>query len=139
MVVKVGKSGIGIFDCNIERNIMVEMRDGVKLATDLYRPAMNGYPIDDKYPTLLVRTPYDKNGVAGEGSWFSRRGYTVCIQDLRGVFNSEGAFGKYEYSDVDGFDTIEWIASQLWSDRKVGMMGGSGSAIPQNCPNLLKS
>jgi putative CocE/NonD family hydrolase len=115
----------GLLDCYVERNLMVEMRDGVRLATDLYRPAMNGKPIDEEFPTLLVRTPYDKNGGAEDGKWFCRHGYTVCIQDLRGVFNSEGAFGKYENSDVDGYDTIEWIAKQDWSTGKVGTFGGS--------------
>ena len=104
---------------------MVQMRDGTKLALDLYRPAINGKPVTEKFPTLLVRTPYNKNGNKNDAIWFCQRGYTVCCQDLRGRFKSEGSFGKYEYSDIDGYDTIEWIARQSWSSGNVGTFGGS--------------
>ena len=113
------------FDYLIEKNIMVQMRDGTKLALDLYRPAINGKPVTEKFPTLLVRTPYNKNGNKNDAIWFCQRGYTVCCQDLRGRFKSEGSFGKYEYSDIDGYDTIEWIARQAWSSGNVGTFGGS--------------
>jgi putative CocE/NonD family hydrolase len=94
-------------DYVVERNIKVNMRDGVKLALDLYKPLNNGSPADGRFPTLLVRTPYNKDNYQNEGSWFSKKGYAVCIQDIRGRFESEGEFAKYEYSDVDGYDTIE--------------------------------
>ena len=112
-------------DVVVEKNIMVRVRDGVRLATDLYKPAINEKPIEDQFPTLLVRTPYNKDRNKQDAIWFCERGYTVCIQDLRGRFKSEGLFGKYEFSDVDGYDSIEWIAEQDWSTGKVGTFGGS--------------
>lgn len=130
------------YEVIIEKNVIIKMRDGIKLATDVYRPAVKGKPIEDRFPTLLVRTPYNKNRNVADAIWFCKRGYTVCIQDLRGVFKSEGSFVKYEFSDIDGYDTIEWIAKQDWSTGKVGTFGGSFlahiqvSAATTNPPHL---
>ena len=130
------------YDCFIEKDILVKMRDGTQLATDLYRPAKNGNLVEGRFPTLLVRTPYNKDRNKEDGIWFGKRGYTVCIQDLRGRFKSEGQFVRYEFSDVDGYDTIEWIAKQDWSTRKVGTFGGSflahvqSAAATTNPPHL---
>lgn len=125
-----------------KRNVRIKMRDGIKLAADIYMPARDGKPTNNEYPTLLVRTPYNKYKNENDGVWFSKRGYVVCIQDLRGCFKSEGTFGKYEFSDIDGYDTIEWIAKQDWSTGKVGTFGGSFLAhtqvttATQNPPHL---
>lgn len=119
------------YECFIERNVMVPMRDGVRLAMDFYRPAKNGKPIKEKFPSLLVRTPYNKVRNQSDGIWFSKKGYTVCIFDIRGRFKSEGRFIKFENLDVDGYDTIEWIAKQEWSTGKVGTFGLSFRAHVQ--------
>lgn len=116
------------YDFVVERDIMVEMRDGVRLATDVYRPAENGEPLPGRFPALLVRTPYDKGHptrVLQQGEYFSRRGYVVVIQDCRGRYNSEGDFYIFVNEGPDGYDTVEWIARQPWSDGKVGTMGTS--------------
>jgi hypothetical protein len=122
------------YDVVIEKNIMVKMRDGTKLATDLYRPAFHGEPITDRLPTILQRTPYNKESplrVKGLGEWYSSRGYNVVIQDFRGRFNSEGTFYKYSDMGEDGYDTVEWIAEQKWSNKKIGTIGTSFMAHAQ--------
>jgi putative CocE/NonD family hydrolase len=98
------------------------MRDGVKLYTDLYRPAREG-----KFPVLIVRTPYGKqrDGVHAPKIQFAQRGYAVLVQDARGRFESEGAWDPFRYEASDGYDTVEWAARQPWSNGKVGMEGGS--------------
>ena len=110
----------------VMRNVMVPMRDGVRLATDIYLPADGG-----PFPVLLARTPYNKNlglGPAGPVGLVAR-GYAVVMQDKRGRYASEG-FYRPEFDDgvgprKDGYDTVEWVAAQAWCNRKVGMWGGS--------------
>ena len=68
------------------------MRDGVRLAADIYRPARDGKPAPGRFPTLLTRTPYDKNGVKGEGTYYAERGYIVVANDIRGRYASEGTW-----------------------------------------------
>src|SRR5262245_44398330 len=67
-------------------NVMVPMRDGTKLATDIYRPTRNGSLTDEKLPLLLQRTPYNKEGagLVDRAKYFARRGYVVAVQDIRG-------------------------------------------------------
>lgn len=125
---------------------MVAMRDGVRLATDIYRPARDGVPIDARCPVILERTPYDKTEPsrselrAGEtdpmsraavAEYFTRHGYVVVYQDCRGRFGSEGAFTKYLDDAADGYDTIAWLVAQPWCNGKVGTMGLSYAAHTQ--------
>src|SRR5437870_10599434 len=108
---------------------MVPMRDGVRLAADIYRPAQNGEPAAGHWPTILARTSYDKCAqryVDSIPNFFTPRGYAVVLQDLRGRYRSEG-FGEYFHTanvreGVDGFDTIEWIAAKPWSNPDVWKM-----------------
>lgn len=105
-----------------ERDIMVEMRDGVKLATSVYRPSGE----DGPFPTLVSRTPYNKaeaEPVGGLGTALDS-GYAVVQQDFRGRFNSEGQFQGFLQGE-DGYDTVEWAAEQDWSNGSVGMYGAS--------------
>lgn len=127
------------------RDIMVPMRDGVRLATDVYFPP--GYRLgkDAPLPAILERTPYGKSEIsrsevhhgrppanrADVARYFAARGYVVVLQDCRGRYRSEGTFTKYVAEGPDGFDTIEWIARQPWSDGKVGTMGLSYAAHTQ--------
>ncbi len=107
-----------------EQNVMITMRDGTKLATDIWRPARNGTPVDEKFPVLLVRTPYDKNARAPQAPYFAERGYVVALQDIRGRYKSEGVFMKVQPKDAtDGYDTIEWLAKQSYANGTVGMWG----------------
>ncbi|MCC6858596.1 MAG: CocE/NonD family hydrolase [Bryobacterales bacterium] len=106
----------------IESNIVVPMRDGVKLYADIYRPDRDG-----KFPVLVVRTPYGKqrDGMHETKIQFAQRGYAVVIQDTRGRYESEGAWDPFRNEAQDGYDTVEWAARQPWSNGKVGMEGGS--------------
>jgi putative CocE/NonD family hydrolase len=116
------------------KDTMIPTRDGVKLATDIYRPARNGAPISDRLPLLLQRTPYNKEGagLVANAKFFAQHGYVVALQDIRGRYKSEGSFGKYdESSATDGYDTIEWLAKLPFTDGQVGMWGTSYAAHTQ--------
>ena len=109
----------------IEKNIMVAMRDGVGLATDVYRR-------EGAKPTavLLARTPYNKEGIVGGSVTFDilravQAGYVVVVQDVRGRYASEGVFNPHIQETADGVDMLAWTAVQPWSNGKVGMFGGS--------------
>ena len=109
----------------VEKNVMVHMRDGVLLATDIYRPADAG-PL----PAIVQRTPYDKEGVALRNFAFEvmravQAGYVCVVQDTRGRYLSEGEFNPFFDEGRDGFDTVAWVARQPWCDGSVGMAGGS--------------
>jgi putative CocE/NonD family hydrolase len=121
----------------IYKDLMLEMRDGVHLATDVYRPAEDGEPLSEPVPTILCRTPYDKNSrrYVEVADYFVPHGYAVALQDLRGRGDSEGT-GQYHHvcnepEGRDGYDTIEWIGLQPWSNGKVGMVGSSFAALVQ--------
>lgn len=130
----------------IAKDVMVPMRDGVRLATDVYYPARDGAPAPGRFPTILGRTSYDKTSrqmwVEPVGEFFCQHGYVVALQDLRGRHRSEGA-GQYFHTanpneGPDGYDTIEWIAAQPWSNGKVGMVGSSHGAIVQQVAALVR-
>src|SRR5262245_35509162 len=106
---------------------MVPMRDGVRLATDIYFPAMEGQRVAGAFPVILERTPYDKASVSNvcNGIYFARRGYVCAIQDVRGRFESEGEWHPFAREAPDGYDTVEWLAAQPWCDGQIGTMGGS--------------
>ena len=121
----------------IAKNVMVPTRDGVGLATDIYRPAESGEGLPGPFPTILCRTPYNKSDLRyiEIGEYFATRGYAVVLQDLRGRYKSEG-IGQYfhtvnPHEGIDGYDAIEWIASRPWSNGKVGMVGSSFAAVTQ--------
>ncbi|MCZ6680580.1 MAG: CocE/NonD family hydrolase [Candidatus Poribacteria bacterium] len=120
------------------KDVMVPMRDGVRLATDIYRPARDGELLPGPFPTILARTSYDKTAqryVEAIADFFTPNGYVVVLQDLRGRHRSEGT-GQYfhtanPHEGRDGYDTVEWIAGQPWSDGRVGTAGSSHVAIVQ--------
>ena len=109
----------------VERNLMIRVRDGVRLAADVYRPARDGKPLAGRFPALLTRTPYDKSGSSGEGNFYAARGYVVVANDTRGRYASEGTWHGISDDPQDGQDVVEWIAAQSWSDGKVGTFGTS--------------
>lgn len=110
----------------VDRDIRVEMRDGVDLATDVYRPQGDGAS-----PTLVQRTPYDKGDAQTVGGLMvnpikaASEGYAVVIQDVRGRYRSAGEWNPLVNEADDGYDTIEWAADQPWSDGRVGTYGPS--------------
>jgi putative CocE/NonD family hydrolase len=116
----------------IEQKVMVSMRDGVRLATDIYRPK-TGEPA----PTIFVRTPYNFN-LWRDGEFQSRRlrapleavrrGYAYVVQNERGRYFSEGEWDILGPPKSDGYDALTWIAEQPWSNGKVGTLGCSSTA-----------
>ena len=114
-----------------EKNVMVPMRDGVRLATDIYRPARNGSPVEEKLPMILHRTPYNKNNADKSPEFFCRQGYLVVFQDCRGRYASEGVFTKYVHEPEDGYDAIEWLAKLPYCNGNIGMRGASYGAHVQ--------
>ena len=111
---------------------MVEMRDGVKLATDVFLPQGDG-----PWPVMLLRTPYNKDGLAEHAAEATVMGYAWVAQDMRGRFASEGEnlpFIADGGGDVlkDGYDTCEWITQQSWCDGNIGTLGASALGITQN-------
>ena len=110
----------------VESSVMIPMRDGVRLAADVYRPARDEKPVDGRFPTLLTRTPYNKgDGTSKEARYYASRGYVVVMNDVRGRFASEGVWRMMADDPKDGFDVVEWLAVQPWSDGKVGTFGTS--------------
>ena len=108
----------------IETDVAVIMRDGVTLHADVYRPDGPG-----PFPVILERTPYDKSTpgtmIMLDPIKAAKRGYAMVIQDTRGRYTSEGEFYCFRDDINDGYDTVEWAASQSWSTGKVGMCGTS--------------
>jgi len=122
------------------------MRDGVRLATDVYRPAKGGKALPGPFPVILERTPYGRNVTsrselsvaeptpksrAEVARFFVKQGYVVVYQDCRGRYGSEGAFVKYLSDGADGFDCCAWLVKQPWCNGKIGTMGLSYAAHTQ--------
>jgi putative CocE/NonD family hydrolase len=105
-----------------ELNISVTMRDGVDLATDVYRP-----DTDDRVPVIVARTPYGKNTEFAyrKAMWWVQHGYAFVWMDVRGRGDSAGEFRPHRDEAVDGYDTIEWAAAQPWCDGQVVTWGQS--------------
>jgi len=135
-----------LFDVVLESNRRVALRDGVHLATDVYRPARGGKVVPGRFPVILERTPYGRNVTyfrditaadptprsrAEVAEFYVRHGYVVIFQDCRGCHDSEGTFVKYLKEAYDGFDTCGWIRSQPWSNGQIGTMGLSYAAHTQ--------
>ncbi len=103
---------------------MVPMRDGTLLSTDLYLPE----GATDKLPVILVRTVYGKNPVFEETPVLQtlvKRGYVIAVQDIRGRYESEGRYVVARNRREDGYDTVDWLIAQDWSNQKVGTAGCS--------------
>ncbi len=116
----------------IDQKVMMPMRDGVRLATDIYRPKGDG-----KYPIIFSRTPYNFNSYR-DGELVTRtmktaldavkRGYAYVVQNERGRFFSEGEWDILGTPLTDGYDALTWMAKQPWSSGKVGLLGCSSTA-----------
>jgi len=128
------------WDVHLTENVPVPMRDGVRLATDVYRPARAGHPLGDARPVLLHRTPYNKTeteATLGQCRWLAARGYVVVTQDCRGCFRSEGEVNFLVPEAEDGADTIAWIRRQAWTNGTIGSFGTSWSGWTQTAMAAL--
>src|SRR5438270_7172311 len=121
------------YEVTVQRNVEAKMRDGVTLRADIYRPKADG-----KFPVLLVRTPYDKQGIMNFGLKAAARGYVVIAQDVRGRFTSEGDWYPFKSESQDGYDTVAWAAGLLDSSGKAGMCGGSYVGATQYLAAIAK-
>ncbi|MFH1490172.1 MAG: CocE/NonD family hydrolase, partial [Pseudomonadota bacterium] len=133
-----------MYEIKAELNTRVKMRDGVRLACNIYRP-----DADEKFPALLAISPYGKDGQmqkipprpftpdyahieAGNTEFFVSRGYVHVIADGRGSGHSDGKYDICSRKEQeDGYDLIEWIAEQPWCNGNVGMVGISYFALIQ--------
>ncbi|MGO4250277.1 CocE/NonD family hydrolase [Paenarthrobacter sp. RAF54_2] len=120
-----GPSGAAV-SVLVEFNVPARMRDGVVLRADVYRPTGDG-----RWPTLVVRTPYDKGAIT-ENAWngispteAAQRGFIVVVQDVRGRHASDGVWEPLRHEGRDGADTVAWAAELPGSSGRVGMIGGS--------------
>lgn len=106
----------------ISINVRIPMRDGITLAANLFRPDKPG-----KFPVIVLRTPYGKNSQSqfSFGRFFAQHDYAYLAVDCRGRHDSEGTFRAMHDEAGDGYDTIEWAATQDWCDGRVGTLGGS--------------
>ncbi len=112
------------------QEVMIPMRDGVKLATNIFLPEGEG-----PFPVVLSRTPYNKGPAEKREQaekQYTERGYARVVQDCRGRFASEGEYRAFIDDMNDGYDTLEWISKQPWCTGKIGMVGGSALGITAN-------
>ena len=116
-----------IYKVIIQKSRMIPMRDNIRLSTDLYVPKNK----EGKLPVILIRTPYNKNVFRNKekkhiAHFFSSQGYIVAVQDCRGKFESEGIYSPPAGNEAnDGYDTVDWLTKQDWSNGKVGTFGCS--------------
>ena len=115
----------GPYDVRLEKSVMVPMRDGTRLSTDLYFPV----DADGQLPVILQRNPYNKMGArertpTQESYWWASHGYVFVKQDSRGKYESEGVYSPpHGHEATDGYDTVDWLAEQSWSNGKIGTTG----------------
>jgi putative CocE/NonD family hydrolase len=104
-----------------ESEVKVPMRDGTRLAANVFRPKGDG-----RFPVILMRTPYGKPGENwDEAKRYTAAGYALVAQDCRGRGKSEGVWDPFRYDVEDGFDTQEWVGGQPWCNGELGTTGGS--------------
>jgi predicted acyl esterase len=110
---------------------MIPMRDGVKLATNVFVPKNRG---EGPWPVVLTRTPYgkDKSPYNSMHGRYHLADYAYVVQDTRGKFRSEGEYQPFQTDAEDGYDTLDWIAKQPWCNGKIGMSGASAMGITSN-------
>jgi uncharacterized protein len=110
------------YEVDVTRDLWIPMRDGVRLAADLYRPKGVSGPL----PVILMRTPYNKElWPLRDGRFFAGQGFAVVVEDFRGRFKSEGVYHFTRGHRTDGYDTFAWIKKQPWSSGKIGTYGCS--------------
>ena len=115
------------YEVRLEKSVMIPMRDGIRLSTDLYFPVN----ANEKLPVILQRNPYNKKRdrertPTQESYWWASQGYVFAKQDSRGKYESEGVYSPpHGHEATDGYDTVDWLARQSWSNGKIGTTGCS--------------
>ena len=108
-------------------DVKIPMRDGVKLNATIYKPKDMKEPL----PVVFTLTPYISDTYHPRAMYFAQNGYVFALVDVRGRGNSEGRFVPWENEARDGYDIVEWLAQQPWSNGKVAMWGGSYAGFDQ--------
>jgi uncharacterized protein len=121
------------YDWVREDDVLVAMRDGVRLAADIYRPALGGQAVAGRFPALIERTPYNKRrlDLSATAKFFARHGYVVVLQDVRGRFASEGEWYAFADEGPDGEDTARWLRALDFCDGRFATIGLSYSGSDQ--------
>lgn len=134
------------FDGHEMTSQYVAVRDGTRLAVDIFRPTSGGEVAKEKLPVLWMHTPYNRRNYAngltaanypGKALQLVKYGYVVAVADFRGLFASFGTnkgYNRGEWQDAarfDAYDITEWLAKQAWSSGKVGMWGCSATGGSQ--------
>jgi len=125
----------------VDEKVMMPMRDGVRLASDIYRPKGEG-----RYPIIFSRTPYNFNSwgdgkqrtrTATRAYEYVKKGYAYVVQNERGRYYSEGEWDILGVPLTDGYDAFEWMKNQPWSNGKIGTLGCSSTAEWQMAVSAL--
>jgi putative CocE/NonD family hydrolase len=125
----------------VDQKVMMPMRDGIRLATDIYRPKADG-----QYPIIFSRTPYNFNTwvdgkqrlrEAQRALDYIKQGYAYVVQNERGRYYSEGEWDILGVPLTDGYDAFEWMKNQPWSNGKIGTIGCSSTAEWQMAVSAL--
>lgn len=106
-------------DVRIEWGVRLPLRDGVRMAVTIYRPAEQQAPL----PVIVLLTPYMADAFHATAKYFAQRGYVAATADTRGRGHSEGHWKPFVQDGPDGYDLVEWLARQPWSDGRVAMAG----------------
>jgi uncharacterized protein len=114
------------YSVSVDRGVPIPMRDGTVLYADVYKPSTPG-----TYPVILTRTAYNRTTPSIFGIRAAGEGYVLVSQDIRGRWESEGAFHVFPNERNDGYDTCAWICDQPWSNGRIGMFGGSYVGLTQ--------
>lgn len=119
------KTRVAEYDVLLEFDLKQEMRDGVKLSSNIFRPAAGG-----KFPVIVTRSPYQsvagfQSRMSTEAKFYAQRGYIYVIQDCRGKNDSDGEYHPFFDDPEDGFDTLKWCSKQKWSNGTAGTTGAS--------------
>ena len=115
-----------MYDVHFDFGVKQEMRDGVRLSSDIFRPA----DTKGRFPVIVTRSPYQtvsgfQKRMSDEAKFYASRGYVYVIQDCRGKNDSEGEYHPFFDDPTDGFDTLKWCARQEWSNGSIGTTGAS--------------
>jgi len=112
---------------DLQWGVKIPVRDGVKLSATVFQP----HKMDGPLPVIFTLTPYIGDSYEDRAMYFARHGYVYALVDVRGRGNSEGVFEPFANEGRDGYDVVEWLARQPWSNGKVAMWGGSYAGFDQ--------